>query len=248
MAPQPLDGAALRTSPIKSQDALLIPASAPPHRAMTHDRGVLELSCSPPLSERPGGKGRAGRREPARGSPLSLRAGGGGEGVGRVCACAPGRRQRVGAEGSRGNKAGPFAADQWEPCSPPSGLSGDPGLPERSAWEGCGGGGSPGREDGSGARTKWPRRLSRPSPTRARCFSLSPAGCGLQASRTPRCLRLRLRDIARVAGSGFRVQEVARPPRGLPAKWGAPIRSPRGGGLDVPALSQLPRVFVCDPQ
>lgn len=67
---------------------------------------------APALGTARGGKGRAGRREPARGSPLSLRAGGGGEGVGRVCACAPSRRERVGAEGSRGSKAGPFAADQ----------------------------------------------------------------------------------------------------------------------------------------
>lgn len=63
------------------------------------------------------------------------------------------------------------------------GSLGTPGcLRDDPGW---GWGISPGKEDGSGARTKWLRRLSRPSPTRARCVSLSLAGCGLQASRTP---------------------------------------------------------------
>lgn len=101
---------------------------------------------------------------------------------------------------------------------------------------------APGRDVGEGGVGEEKTEVGRGQNGREGCRAPPPPGLGaspsarraavfsLRASHPPWCLRLRLRDTAMVAGSGFRVQEVARPPRRLPAKWGAPIRSPRGGG------------------
>lgn len=96
-----------------------------------------------------GGKGRAGRREPARGSPLSLRAGGGGggEGGGRVYACAP---LSAGAGGERKE------ADAGRRVDPPRTNDGrvlrDLGLSGAWAAEGRG---ARGEGESGKRRRKW---------------------------------------------------------------------------------------------
>lgn len=166
---------------IKTRNALLGPASSPPHLAVTHDRSVLELSRSPPLSERPGGKGRAGRREPARGSPLSLSARGGGERVGSEDACATRRRGRAGAEGGPGRRAGTFAPDQWQQRSAPSVPLGTLGRPKEAPE----GGGVREEKTEVGRGQNGCEGCCAPPPPGPRSFSRSPAVSRLRASSTP---------------------------------------------------------------
>lgn len=151
-----------------------------------------------------------------------------------MCACAPDRRERVGAEGSRGRRRVHSQRTNGSRVLLHLGFLGTLG----SLREEPGGGGESGKRRRKWGEDKMAAKVVAPLPHP--CSSRLPQPNGLRSSgfEYPRCLRLRLRDTARVAGSGFQVQEVARPPRGLPAKCD-PVRR-----LDVPALSQLPRVFV----
>lgn len=124
-----MDGQVPLAALMKNQDALLRPASAPPHLAMTHDRSVLELSRSPPLSERPGGKGEGrAQRARARESSVTQSRWGRGEGRPRVrlrdpSALAGGSGRTSGEEGGSFHN-GPMAAvfglmsTSWDPRRP----------------------------------------------------------------------------------------------------------------------------------
>lgn len=178
---------------MKNQDALLGPASSPPHLAMTHDRSVLELSRSPPLSERPGGKGRAGRREPARGSPLSLRAAGGGERVGSEYACAARRRRREARKEAHGGgrvhsqrtngssgRRDPYSWDRGSPKEEPE----EGGVREEKTEVGRGQNGCEG--------------CCAPPPPGPRAFCLSPAVSRLPGSVHPGFPSRRLRSTTKL--------------------------------------------------
>lgn len=131
---------------------------------MTHSpqrSGTFILA--PALRTAPG-KGRVEPREPARGSPQSPRAGGwGGKGASSSAQALPvsaggrGRKEeeeegRANLEPANNSSTGRDLDLRGTAGGRAQGLKG--GVRSRQ----------PGKEDGSRARTKWPRRLLRPSP------------------------------------------------------------------------------------
>lgn len=128
-----MDDQPLPTALMKSQNARLCPAFSPPRLAMTHDRGVLELSRSPPLWERPGGSGEGGAPGArARESSVTQSCWGRGEGRRRVRVRDP--AAQAGGGGRMPWEEGGYLRDG--PMRAAFGripTSWDPGLPERRA-------------------------------------------------------------------------------------------------------------------
>nr|XP_055161262.1 translation initiation factor IF-2-like [Nyctereutes procyonoides] len=192
----------------------------------------------------PNGPGeREGGAERARARESSVTSGGGGgarggEGEGRrprpLLRRRRRKRAREGPEGGGGRGAGSVRASQWQRPWPPAGSAADPGGGRTRR---------PGREGGSGTRTKWPRRLCAPPPLGVARGPRGPRGAHVPASPAW-CFGPGVRAGAGGAGAGAGTGPGALP--GCPARGcagrvsQAGARSPQAAGPG-PAPCPSPR-------